>query len=137
MALRDEWGGGFYGRDTLRPAAITDLDQPADGDLTFTGVGDDGRCRSSTLYEVRSLPGIVNPNWAAGTVEAQLAGSADGVPRYQPLGAFGEPTTLMVRAFDEVGNGSPVAVNFPEPSRTTGLAAAIALLACLGRRRRV
>ena len=32
-ALHDEWGTGIYGRDTLRPAAITDLAQPADGDL--------------------------------------------------------------------------------------------------------
>jgi hypothetical protein len=136
-ALHDEWGGGFYGRDTLRPAAISDLDQPTDGDLTFTGVGDDGRCGSSTSYEVRSLSGTVNPNWAAGTLEAQFAGSADGAPQAVSLGAFGAPTTLMVRSFDEAGNGSPVAVNFPEPSRTTGLAAALALLAWLVRRRRV
>ncbi len=136
-ALHDEWGGGYYGRDTLRPAAIADLAQPADGDLTFSGVGDDGHCGSSTTYEVRSLPGTVNPNWAAGTLEGQFAGSADGAPQAISLGAFGASATLMVRAFDEAGNGTPVAVNFPEPSRTAGLGAAVALLACLGQRRRV
>jgi hypothetical protein len=135
-ALHDEWGTGVYGRDTLRPAAITNLAQPSDGDLTFSGVGDDGHCGSSTTYEVRSLPGTVNPDWAAGTLETQFAGSADGAPQAVSLGAFGVPPTLMVRAFDEVGNGSPVAVNFPEPSRRAGLAAAVALLGWLQRRRR-
>ncbi len=134
-ALHNEWGTGVYGLDTLRPAAITDLAQPNDGDLTFTGVGDDAHCGSSTLYEVRSLPGTVNPNWAAGTFEMSLPGSADGVPQAVTLGPFGGLTTLMVRSFDEAGNGSPLAVHFPEPSRTTGLATAIALLAWLGRRR--
>ena len=57
------------------------------------------------------------------------------MPQAVSLGPFGAPTTLMVRAFDEAGNGSPVAVNFPEPSRTAGLAAAVALLAWLGRQR--
>ena len=134
-ALHDEWGTGTYGRDTLRPAAIDDLAQPSDGDLTFTGVGDDSRCGNSTTYEVRSLSGTVSPNWAAGAVETQVAGSADGAPQAISIGAGSSLRTLMVRAFDDAGNGSPVAVNFPEPSRSAGLAASLALLAWLARRR--
>ncbi len=84
---------------------------------------------------MRSLPGTVTPNWAAGTVETSLPGSADGAPQAVSLGRFGGLTT-RIRSFDEAGNGSPVAVHFPEPSRTAGLAAAIGLLAWLGRRRR-
>lgn len=133
-ALHDEWGGGYYGRDTLRPAAITDLAYSG-GNLTFSGVADDGRCGSSDHYEVRSLPGTVHPDWAAGTPVAQspIPGSANGAP--QSVGPFDGSSTLMVRAFDEAGNGTPVAVNFPEPSRRAGLAAAVALLAWLHRRR--
>jgi hypothetical protein len=134
-ALHDEWGTGTFGRDTLRPAAIRDLAQPSDGNLTFTGVGDDGRCGNSTTYEVRSLPGTVHPNWAAGAALGSFAGSADGAPQAISIGAGTSLRTLMVRAFDEAGNGSPVAVNFPEPSRRTGLLSAIALLAYLYRRR--
>jgi hypothetical protein len=133
-ALHDEWGTGVYGRDTLRPASILDFATSDADTYTWSGVGDDGRCGASTTYEVRSLPGTVFPDWDAGTLEATLPGGADGAPQSLSLGAA--TRTLMLRARDEAGNESPTAVNFPEPGRTSGLAAAVALLAWLVRRRR-
>jgi hypothetical protein len=106
---------GNYGVDAERPAALTDL--TVDGDarvatLGFTATGDDRRCGSARRYEVRVQPGNGPPDWhAAVPVDGDLPAPAPaGTPESfeVDLGRRG-PSLVLVRAFDDAGNGSQLA----------------------------
>src|SRR5207244_10654738 len=67
----DEWNTGTYGKDTRRPARITDL-RAAGGagsvTLGWTAVGDDGRCGTATSYDLRaSATPITRTNFTSAT----------------------------------------------------------------------
>src|SRR4029077_12413392 len=67
----DEWNTGTYGADTRRPARIEDLllsTSSSSTTLTWTAVGDDGKCGTANCYELRapSTP-ITRANFGSAT----------------------------------------------------------------------
>ncbi len=109
----DAANSGAYARDAERPAPIRDLDATVlpTGQVTvgFAPTGDDRSCGTADHYEVRVLPGApARTDWQRATELATLPGGPTaGAPT--AVGTIGRGThTLLVRAFDDAGNGSAV-----------------------------
>lgn len=157
----DPFNSGNYHTDGWRPGPLREVavsGGPQTWTVTFTAPGDDRDCGQVDHYELRVGRGASPPSWP----DASPAGEA---PATVPAGATETLTVtepgaswLLVRARDDAGNGSPVAVVRlapgvgppgavpppaapPAPLPTTGggavWAAALALLgaAWAGRRR--
>lgn len=112
----DEQGSGNYDRDGTPPYAPTGATASTQSDsvtLSFTAPGDDRRCGTVTRYEVRALAGsVAEPDWndpQASVLKEQPGSAAAGSAESLALENVASGTyTLLTRAFDEAGNGSPV-----------------------------
>jgi hypothetical protein len=140
----DARNSGNYNADAERPYPLRDVAAPAavlsdSVDVTLTATGDDRACGSALTYQVRSLPGnVANPDWlAAAPLSTIPVGAAAGASETITVSGLAAGTqTLLVRAYDDAGNGSAVSrvVVLPEPSRALALAAASGLLFALARK---
>ena len=108
----DAANSGSYTRDAERPSPVGDL-QASVGlggtvALSFAGSGDDRSCGTADHYEVRVLPGApAQPDWARASELTTLPTAPGDTP--VPVGTVERGThTLLVRAFDDAGNGSAV-----------------------------
>ena len=122
----DAGNTGNHSADATRPAPIGDLTATVDGtdvELAFTGTGDDRACGAPAGYEVRVQDGHGAPAWLTATEVADVAanggaGTAEAVT-VSLDGDMDAARTLLVRARDDAGNGSPVAaVQLGEPDPT-------------------
>ncbi|HEX9504968.1 MAG TPA: S8 family serine peptidase, partial [Acidimicrobiia bacterium] len=104
----DEWNTGTYGADTRRPARIEDLLVSTSGSsvtLTWTAVGDDGKCGTAAAYDLRaSATPITRANFASATPISVAPPAAAGTPETRtvtpPTGAL----FFALRAVDAAGN---------------------------------
>jgi hypothetical protein len=117
-ASHDPHNSGSYHTDAIRPYPVSDLhagEYLGDAMLSFTATGDDRDAGRATSYQVRLLSGVVDePDWSSATPAAitaaqpALAGEHDTIT---VTGVeLGETYTILVRAYDEAGNGSAPAV---------------------------
>ncbi|TMB58958.1 MAG: hypothetical protein E6J56_01335, partial [Deltaproteobacteria bacterium] len=126
----DEWNSGTYGKDTRRPARITDL-RAASGvgtvTLSWTAVGDDGRCGTATSYDVRaaSTP-ITRASFASATHVGVAPPAAAGAAESRTFAPPGGALFYAVRAIDEAGNAGPIATVGPLTLRRVRLTHAAA-----------
>jgi hypothetical protein len=113
-AKHDEWNSGLYGKDTLRPGAISDLAVTVVGTddvrLEFTAVGDDGKCGTATSYELRaSASPITEATFAAATPVGLAAPAPSGTAEVRVATLPAGMPHLALRAVDEAGNAGPIA----------------------------
>lgn len=106
---------GNYTVDAERPAPLTDVEaELRDGrvTLTFTATGDDRRCGTAARYELRIQHGNGPPEWEE-AVDADIdepAPTAAGTVQSIELDVDRRgPFSVLVRAYDDAGNGSAVA----------------------------
>jgi len=114
----DAFNSGNYETDAERPYPLREFaaGEPAENgsvELTFLATGDDRLCGSADRYEVRRLDGSpAQPDWLAAE-EIEFEGDAPGAAGDQQSLTVGPlpngQSTLLVRAFDEAGNGSAIA----------------------------
>jgi hypothetical protein len=140
----DAHNTGNYQTDAERPYPLRDVSAPAavlgdSVDVTLIATGDDRHCGSAANYQVRSLPGdVADPDWLAAaplqTIAATAPAGASEAITVSGLSAGVQ--TLLVRAYDDAGNGSAMSrvVVLPEPSRALALAIGAMLLLALTRR---
>jgi hypothetical protein len=119
-------------RNVSAPAAVVGTSVP----VSFVATGDDRACGTAASYQVRSVPGnVADPDWrTAAPLTTIGVGAASGANETINVSGLAAGTqTLLVRAYDEAGNGSAASrvVVLPEPSGT--LAAGAILLLALGR----
>ena len=113
----DEWNTGTFGKDTRRPARITDLGAAGGAGtvtLSWTAVGDDGRCGTAASYDLRaSATPITRANFASttpvGIAPPAAAGAAESRTFAPPAGTL----FFALRAIDEAGNAGPIATVGP------------------------
>jgi hypothetical protein len=142
----DAHNSGNYETDAERPYPLRDVSAPGavtgtSVNVTLTATGDDRACGSASTYQIRSLPGdVADPDWLlAAPLQTAPVGAASGASDTIAVsGLAAGVQTLLVRAYDDAGNGSATSriVVLPEPSRVAGLAAASLLLFALVRRAR-
>src|SRR6185436_8670803 len=113
-AKHDEWNSGLYGKDTLRPGAISDLAVTVVGAddvrLEFTAVGDDGKCGTATSYQLRaSASPITEATFAAATPVALPAPAPSGTAEVRVATLPAGMPHLALRAVDDAGNAGPIA----------------------------
>ena len=102
--------------DVLPPAAIADLSVTAVTGTSiavrWTAPGDDGNTGTATRYEIRySTSAITSSNWSSATLAtgAPVPAVAGTVQTYTLPGLNGSRTYyIAMKAFDEVGNTSPL-----------------------------
>jgi len=101
--------------------------------IALTATGDDRACGSASSYRIRSLPGdVADPDWLSATPlqTAPVGAASGGADAIAVAGLAAGTQTLLVRAYDDAGNGSATSrvVVLPEPSRALTLAAGMILL---------
>jgi hypothetical protein len=142
----DAHNSGNYQTDAERPYPLRDVAAPAavagtTVDVSFIATGDDRACGSAASYQVRSLPGnVADPDWlAAAPLQTIPASAASGATETITISGLSAGTqTLLVRAYDDAGNGSAASrvVVLPEPSGAAALALGSLVLRALARRRK-
>jgi hypothetical protein len=142
----DAHNSGNYQTDAERPYPLRDVSAPiavvgTSVDVALTATGDDRACGSAASYQIRSLPGdVADPDWlAAAPLQTTPVGAASGESDTIAVSGLAAGTqTLLVRAYDDAGNGSAASrvVVLPEPARAIALAAGGMLLLALARARR-
>jgi hypothetical protein len=135
----DARNSGNYENDGERPYPLREVSAPAavlgtSVTISLIATGDDRACGSASSYQIRSLPGdVANPDWlAAAPLSSAPVGAASGASDTITVnGLAAGVQTLLVRAYDDAGNGSAASrvVVLPEPSRA--LAAGVLLLLAL------
>ena len=117
MFGHDSFNSGNYHCDGQRPGPIKDLDAMVNGaryvEMTFIAPGDDADRGIVDHYQARlASQNVSNPEWTDGNavsvevISVKPAGEKQSL-KIGPLdpGSY----TIMLRAYDEVYNGSPVA----------------------------
>ena len=102
--------------------------------VSLIATGDDRACGRAARYEVRGAPAdVLDPDWRTATPLGTFAVGADaGQPDSFTVSGVTPGTALLVRAFDQAGNGSAVS-RLPEPLRALALAFGGLLLFALSR----
>jgi hypothetical protein len=137
----DAFHSGNYEVDAERPYPLRDVAAPSavlgtSVQISLTATGDDRACGSTAQYRVRSLPGnVANPDWlAAAPLQTIAATAAAGASEtITVVGLAAGTQTLLVRAYDDAGNGSAVSrvVVLPEASRAISFTAGVLLVLAL------
>lgn len=119
-AVDDEWpeyghdafNSGNYETDAERPYPVSNLKAGSRPNgktvVSFVATGDDRTCGQATTYEIRS-----GTSWSAAASVAigKVAPKPSGEPETIEVGRLPSGLqTILVRAFDEAGNGSPTAI---------------------------
>jgi hypothetical protein len=111
----DAFNSGNYLTDAERPYPLRNLSAAVGptGDVTLalTATGDDRACGTADRYAVRRVAGATaSPAWQNGqAVDVEASPAAAGQPDTVTVPGIPSGTwTLMVRAYDDAGNGSAV-----------------------------
>jgi hypothetical protein len=112
-AGHDEWASGLFGKDVLRPARIEDLAGTESGSnvtLTWTAVGDDGKCGTASVYALRAanVP-ITLANFGSATPITIAPPATSGTPESRVVTPPAGARFFALRARDEAGNAGPLA----------------------------
>ncbi|TMA34611.1 MAG: hypothetical protein E6J87_06320 [Deltaproteobacteria bacterium] len=135
----DAHHSGNYQVDAERPyplRGVSAAGEPVGGSVSVSliATGDDRACGRAARYEVRGAPAdVLDPDWRTATPLGTFAVGADaGQPDSFTVSGVTPGTALLVRAFDQAGNGSAVS-RLPEPPRALALAFGGLLLFALSR----
>jgi hypothetical protein len=139
----DAWNSGHYGTDAERPYPLSDVTAPAvvlgaSVQVELTATGDDRACGRADHYQVRRLPGdVADPDWlaAAPLQTSPIGADAGGADVLTVNDLEAGAQTLLIRAYDDAGNGSAPTrlVVLPEPRGPLAWGAALLCLALLAR----